>query len=487
MGQVFLAKHREAGRNEAVKVLKPEVASEPRFVARFRREARATNRLHHPNIVAMHDFGQLPDGRFYMAMEYVDGAPISVLLRETGRFAVERVVHVACQLASAVEHAHSRGVVHRDLKPANLMLVESRNREDVLKILDFGVAKIISPEYTESIMVSQQGVVFGTPLYMAPEQFQDNTYDPRSDLYAIGCIVCELLTGRPPFVGSVQELVIAHTETAPTRPSLLVPGTSTLLDDIIMRCLVKQPEVRYQSAGELLGDLVTLHPRHGHIPGPDSAGVPVPNLAPYELYESLSSMAHTLSREPSFPGAAEPATDRMDRERAAEERRQALLQALVELGEALLDHGAGDVLLTVTVADVRSVEHELGACDIEIRTLAERESRIEQGAREREGMLRFAIGELTFERDRGATDPTLDYQIGELEKRLGEVRRESRAELSRLAEQAIELAARKDEIEERRAEIYARLVQLVDDISPAFDHELSLAPLIDRYQCLRGI
>ncbi len=299
MGQVFLAKHVELNRKEAVKVLKPEVASDERFIARFRREARATNRLYHPNVVAMYDFGQLPDSRFYLAMEYVDGAPLSTLLSAGERFSNQEAVSLVCQLTAAVEHAHSRGVLHRDLKPANLMLIRHRGREDQLKVLDLVVAKIISPEYQESMMVSQEGVIFGTPLYMSPEQFESVAHDPRSDIYAIGCIAFELFTGEPPFFGKVSRVVVAHAEEPPPRVSDFVAGSPPELDRIICRCMAKEPDDRYQTGGELLADLVTLHPQHGQLEGQSDSGL-VPNLARYDLYESYAQSGKhpIMGREP---------------------------------------------------------------------------------------------------------------------------------------------------------------------------------------------
>lgn len=480
MGQVFLVKHLETGRKEAVKVLRPEVATDRRFVARFRREARATNRLYHPNVVAMHDFGQLPDGRFYLAMEYVDGAPLHTLLTEGERLSLGDAVSLACQLTAAVEHAHSRGVLHRDLKPANLMLIRHKGREDQLKVLDFGVAKIISPEYQESLMVSQEGIVFGTPLYMAPEQFESRADDPRSDVYAVGCIAFEMLTGEPPFFGKISEVVSAHVEQPPPRVSDLVAGTPAEVDQVIARCLAKDTEERYQTCGDLLADLVTLHPMHSQITSSSESGL-VPNLARYDIYESYAQSGKhpILGREPMPDGAGSSSADAL-RLRQSE-------AALRELSEALLDCGAADVRLTITVADARAVEHEIRQLEAERTELDERRTRAEQTWREREGMLRFAAGELRFERDRGNDDPDLEFQVDELENRLAEIMAENDAHKQRLAEDAIELAVRYAEAEAKRPEIYNRLEMLVDDVAPQFADDTVLTPYLVKYSQSRTV
>jgi serine/threonine-protein kinase len=260
MGEVFLAEHLVLERKEALKILMPQVAKDPQFVSRFRREARAVNRLRHPNIVALYDFGQLPDGRFYLSMEYADGFGIYHELRKRGRFEIPRALNVLGQLAYAVHHAHSRGVVHRDLKPGNLMIVEP---EETLKVLDFGMAKIVSSEYAESVALSAGNVIWGTAKYMSPERVTGTGNDPRTDLYAIGCIAFELLVGVPPFTGTQNEMLHAHCTQPPPIPSSRRPEIPKELDAVILRCLEKKPEHRFANAADLFAALhkVPGHPR----------------------------------------------------------------------------------------------------------------------------------------------------------------------------------------------------------------------------------
>ena len=254
MGDVYLAENVALGRKEALKIIKPSLAADPQFVSRFRREARAINRLRHPNIIAVHDFGRLSDDRFYMALEYAEGQSVHELLGRNDHFAVPRALHVLGQLAYAVHHAHSRGVVHRDLKPDNLILV---GEDETLKVLDFGIAKIVDPEHADSIAVSTGNLVYGTARYLSPERAAGIGNDPRSDLYSIGILAFELVVGGPPFTGSAEEVVRAHLTHVPERPSAWRPSLAIPkeLDAVVLRCLEKKPERRFQTAAELYAAL----------------------------------------------------------------------------------------------------------------------------------------------------------------------------------------------------------------------------------------
>jgi serine/threonine-protein kinase len=247
MGEVYLAEDVVSGRKEALKIMKAHLASDPHFVSRFRREARAINRLRHPNIVAVYDFGQLPDQRFFLSMEYAEGHSVYQLLKRDDHFDVPRALWVLGQLVYAVHHAHSRGVVHRDLKPDNLLLC---GEDETLKVLDFGVAKIVASDHSDSVVLSSANLVYGTPKYMSPERAAGVGNDPRLDLYSIGCIAFELVAGGPPFTGQPNDVIKAHIQQKPPvpsawRPTLEIPKE---LDAVILRCLAKRVEERWQSA-----------------------------------------------------------------------------------------------------------------------------------------------------------------------------------------------------------------------------------------------
>jgi eukaryotic-like serine/threonine-protein kinase len=254
MGEVFLVENEKLGRPEALKILMPSLATDPMFVSRFRREARAVGRLRHPNIIEIFDFGQLEDERFFLSMEYADGASVKDIIKSGGAFSVPRMLHVMGQLAYAVHHAHSRGVVHRDLKPDNLILV---GEHDTLKVLDFGIAKIVASDVDESVALSTGKIVWGTPSYMSPERATGIGNDPRSDLYSMGCLAYELLTGKPPFVGHSTDVVKAHLTVTPVMPGSLLPNARipAELDAVLAKLLVKKPELRFQTAADLYAAL----------------------------------------------------------------------------------------------------------------------------------------------------------------------------------------------------------------------------------------
>jgi serine/threonine-protein kinase len=262
MGVVYKARDPMLGRTVALKTL-ALAASMPaelreQFEKRFYQEARAAAGLQHPGILVVYDIGVDPATRTpYMALELLRGHTLERLLKEGGRQEWRNAVSTVARIASALQHAHSHGVVHRDLKPANVMLLASGEP----KIMDFGVAKL------EASLLTTQGQVFGTPSYMAPEQALDARADARSDVFSLGCVLYELLTGKRAFTGrTVSEIVmsLARDEAAP--PSSLVPGLPGSVDRVVALALAKDPARRYASAGALAEDIEDLlagrAPRH---------------------------------------------------------------------------------------------------------------------------------------------------------------------------------------------------------------------------------
>ncbi len=260
-GEVYLAKNQELGRTEAIKVLAPTTEDQT-FAARFAREAQATLRLDHPNIVRVYECGELPDGRPYMALEYIPGETLAETLAREGRLSSRRTLRIVDQLARAVSHAHERGVIHRDLKPQNVIL----NGDDELKVLDFGLAKIIAPDHHEPVELTGAGDVFGSPVYMAPEQFLGQPPDPRTDVYAIGCIAYEALVGSPPFGGTLIELMQGHTGGDVIAPGDLSQESeiSADFDQLVLRCMAKSAAHRYASGADLSRALEQL-PDYGAL------------------------------------------------------------------------------------------------------------------------------------------------------------------------------------------------------------------------------
>jgi serine/threonine-protein kinase len=259
MGQVYLAEHVKMGRRSAIKVLSPSMVHDTEAVARFNREAANASRISHPNVCAIYDFGETSDGLIYLAMEFVEGEPLTDLLERERVLPPARAVGIALQVADALQAAHDLGIVHRDLKPDNIMLTHGRDRSDVVKVVDFGIAKAVGRDDMQK--VTKTGLVVGTPEFMSPEQLAGDPLDGRSDLYALGLVMFKMLTGKLPFEGStVQDTMVKRLTDEPAtladaRPDLqFPPGLQATLD----AALTRTPVDRYQSAAKFAHDLAAV-------------------------------------------------------------------------------------------------------------------------------------------------------------------------------------------------------------------------------------
>jgi serine/threonine protein kinase len=250
MGSVYRAEHVHMRKAVAVKVLHREMTALPEIVARFEREAVASARIQHPNVAAATDFGKLEDGSFYLVLEFVEGRSLRDLLDEQRSLAPARASDIARQIAGALAAAHAAQVVHRDLKPDNVMLVAREGVAEFVKVLDFGIAKVVAEEMRDQPVLTQYGSVFGTPEYMSPEQTLGQPVDHRADLYALGILLYEMLAGRTPFADDDMMLVLTRQMTAepPPLPAHVPPELAKL----VMALLRKQPSDRIQSAGEVV-------------------------------------------------------------------------------------------------------------------------------------------------------------------------------------------------------------------------------------------
>jgi serine/threonine-protein kinase len=247
MAKVFLGMDTVLGRTVAVKVLAPQFADDDGFVQRFRREAQAAASIGHPHIVSVFDTGS-DDGVHYIVMEYVEGRTLAEFLAGGGRILPDRAIDIAMDVCQALEAAHARGVIHRDIKPGNIML----NPRGEVKVTDFGIARVTTTADT----VAQTAAILGTASYLSPEQAQGQPVDARSDLYSLGCVVYEMVTGRPPFLGD-SPVAVASKQVLeqPVPPSKLNSDVTPDLDAVILRALAKNPANRYQSAEEMRADL----------------------------------------------------------------------------------------------------------------------------------------------------------------------------------------------------------------------------------------
>ncbi|MBK6922915.1 MAG: serine/threonine protein kinase [Deltaproteobacteria bacterium] len=254
MGWVFLAEHTEIGKKLAVKVMRPSLCRLPEAVRRFRREARAATQVGSKHIVDVTDFGTTPNGAVFFVMEYLEGGEdLGTLLKKQGKLPWPRVQHIMIQLCDALQAAHDTGIIHRDVKPANFYRVDMAGDHDFIKVLDFGIARLANP--TDSI-VTQTGVVMGTPDYMAPEQAQGRHVDHRADIYSLGATAYALLTAGPPFSGKNEyDVIYKHLNETPRPPSSIARDLPDWVDGVIKRAMAKEPEQRYQSMAEFAAAL----------------------------------------------------------------------------------------------------------------------------------------------------------------------------------------------------------------------------------------
>lgn len=249
MSTVYLAKHLLMNKMVAIKVLQTHIASDTKVVQRFKREAQAVSQLSHKNVVAVYDFGVSPDAQAYMVMEFLQGMSLWEVISQGGPLSWQELAPLMLQVCNGLGHAHGKGVVHRDLKPGNIMLAPTENdQEYVAKLVDFGFAKTLE---SNEQRITRSGEVFGSPLYMSPEQCQGLNADQRSDIYALGCIMFETLVGHPPFVGnSIAETLIMHLNAPPP----LIPADSGIpnwMYDVIEKAIRKDPGQRFQNVQEM--------------------------------------------------------------------------------------------------------------------------------------------------------------------------------------------------------------------------------------------
>jgi serine/threonine-protein kinase len=252
MGIVYGARHRSLDKRFALKVMRAHMARDGELAARFTQEARAAAAIHHPNIVQITDFGDLPIGAPYFVMELLDGVPLSQLLKCGGPPPFARALRIVKQVAAALAAAHAVGVVHRDLKPDNIHITSY----DVVKVLDFGVAKVAGAG-----RLTRTGMVYGTPHYMSPEQASGDNVDHRADLYALGIIMYEMFAGRVPFeADSYMGVLTKHMFMLPEPPSRVNAAVRELgaLEEVILKCLEKKPDARYPSMDALIAEIESI-------------------------------------------------------------------------------------------------------------------------------------------------------------------------------------------------------------------------------------
>ena len=259
MGAVYKASQPNIGRMVAVKILHAKLVSRKDLVERFSREAKALAHLSHPNTVRVFDDGMLEDNSLYIVMEHLEGKNLNQTIRQKGPMSVERALPMMIQVCGALEEAHRAGIVHRDLKPENIFLCNQGGLVDFPKVLDFGLAKVTDKEMRPgAVALTQEGMIFGTPEFMSPEQAQGKTLDARSDIYSLAMILYEALTGKLPFdAARPMEFIQHQVMTPPIHLDARVPGKAFApgLGDVLAKAIAKDPDDRYQSAAEFAAAL----------------------------------------------------------------------------------------------------------------------------------------------------------------------------------------------------------------------------------------
>ncbi|MBC7173945.1 MAG: serine/threonine protein kinase, partial [Polyangiaceae bacterium] len=256
MGVVYLVVHVGLNKRMAMKVLREELACDPEVVQRFVQEAQTSTSMGHPNIIDVSDFGRMPDGAVYFVMEYLEGESLTQRIERKGPLSVLEAVEIAEQIASALGAAHAHGVIHRDLKPDNVFLIRRGDRDDFVKVLDFGIAKVGGAPSK----LTRTGMVFGTPHYMSPEQAAGQVVDGRADVYALGVILYEMFTGVVPFDAETFMGVLTKQMFEEPIPPTARGASAEMgnLEPVVLRALAKRPESRYQTMDALLRDIDTV-------------------------------------------------------------------------------------------------------------------------------------------------------------------------------------------------------------------------------------
>lgn len=380
MGEVYLGRHELLNLRVAIKLLKPQHAKDARMAARFRREARATARVQHPNVVAIYDTGQLEDGRLFLIMEYVQGRSLIEIYEEEGPLPMARALPVFLQMADALATAHAMGILHRDLKPDNVVLVPpaAEGGRETVKILDFGLAKMLDDESAESLTLP--GEVFGTPQYMSPEQCMGEPLTLAADVWSFGALAYEALTGDPPFMASsLLEFVLAqrNRKVPPASENAPHGDVPPEIDRIIADCLQPEPAAR----------------------------IPDGRVLRERLQEAAAALAHRAAGSPPGMFRRTPtsqwmaADDRTTREEVHCMMHERLWDQLLRVVQLLRQQGRFPVGLGPKMAQAGTLADEIAALRNADERLAQAARAQEEQYHERLGRLRQAIYDLSYDRE----------------------------------------------------------------------------------------
>jgi serine/threonine protein kinase len=263
MGAVYKVTDKSSGQIIALKILRPELASDKAAVKRFEQEVNATIELKHPNLVNVHYLSQTTDGIPFLAMNYIKGEGLDEVIKFDRFMPTERALNIFAQTAAALAHAHSKNIIHRDMKPSNILISQNSDGREHINIVDFGIAKVLAPNIQQT-QLTQTGELFGSPLYMSPEQCSGSLVDLRSDIYSFGCVMYEVVCGKPPFLEENPfQVMLKQVQEEPVPLHSVNPSVSIHkdLEYVVMRCLQKEPGDRYQTVNALIEDLKQMQAR----------------------------------------------------------------------------------------------------------------------------------------------------------------------------------------------------------------------------------
>ncbi|MDC0715572.1 serine/threonine-protein kinase [Nannocystis bainbridge] len=340
MGSVYLAQHALIRKKVAIKILAPEYALKPELKERFLREARAAAAIDHDGVIEIHDFGETADGTAFFVMEYLEGEDLAAVIQREAPLPWPRAQGIVVQLCRALQAAHDRGIVHRDMKPGNCFRLV-RDGRDVIKVLDFGIAKLQNPDEGVGQALTRTGMIFGTPEYMSPEQAQGERHDHRVDIYAVGVILFELLTGKPPFVAETfMGLLNKHMFDAPPRPADVAPHADipAAAEAVVLKALQKDPDLRFQTMDALAAALLAVDAGVAPELVPETTRARPARGAPMQFRSADAPPRPTLpeTTAPAFPMPFAPPPPRTN------------VALIAGLGGAVLAAGA---LVLFTLAD----------------------------------------------------------------------------------------------------------------------------------------